>query len=362
MDQALVEPPRLSWGLIHRLLAYGPHFRTMTQDQVSAAWDFHQLDYRAFGDELRAIKRELDESRSEADFKHLRKIERWGRLCSAAGYATAWIVPNPISAFLISQGNFTRWTMVTHHVTHRGYDKTPGVPRRYTSKHYARGWRRFVDWLDWIVPDAWDFEHNVFHHYYTGEVTDPDLVERNVDFFRAWRLPIPIKAVVIAFFMCTWKLLYYAPSTIWILQRVRARNQKAKALQGKLRSVVPDDHRPVETLHLLLPINPAGREFWCRAILPYGLVRFVLTPLLFLPIGYGGAIVRADQRADGRGIHQHSHVPDDRAKPCGKRPLSLFDNRHESKRVLRSSDCWLLELSLRKRSERFHARLAELPN
>ena len=156
MDQALVEPPRLSWASIHRLLAYGPHFRTMTQDQVSAACDFHHLDYRAFGDELQAIKRELDASRSEADFRHLRKIERWGRLCSVAGYATAWIVPNPISAFLISQGNFTRWTMVTHHVTHRGYDKTPGVPRRYTSKHFARGWRRFVDWLDWIVPDAWD--------------------------------------------------------------------------------------------------------------------------------------------------------------------------------------------------------------
>jgi fatty acid desaturase len=262
----------------------------MTQDQPFAVQHFNHLDYRSFGDELQEIKRELDADRSEADFRHLRKIERWGRLCTVVGYATAWILPNPISAFLISQGNFTRWTMVTHHVTHRGYDKTPGVPRRYTSKHFAHGWRRFVDWLDWIVPDAWDYEHNVFHHYYTGEVTDPDLVERNVDFFRAWRLPIPIKALVIAFFMCTWKLLYYAPNTIWILQQVRARQQREKAAQGKLRSVVPGDHRPVKTLQLLLPISREGCEFWRRAVLPYGLVRFVLTPLLFLPVGLWAAM------------------------------------------------------------------------
>jgi fatty acid desaturase len=261
----------------------------MTQEQATAL-NFNHLDYRAFGDELKKIRRDLDASRSEADFKHLRKIERWGRLCTVAGYATAWMMPNPISAFLISQGNFTRWTMVAHHVTHRGYDKTPGVPRRYTSKHFARRWRRFVDWLDWIVPDAWDYEHNVFHHYYTGEVTDPDLVERNVDFFRTWRAPLPIKAVVIAFFMCTWKLIYYAPNTIWILQQVRAREQRARYEQGKLREVVPDDHRPVTTLRLLLPISSEGREFWRRSVLPYGMARFVLTPLLFVPLGTWAAI------------------------------------------------------------------------
>ena len=261
----------------------------MTQNQPTLL-HFNHVDYRAFGDDLKAIRRDLDAGRSESDFEHLRKIERWGRLCTVAGYATAWIVPNPISALLISQGNFTRWTMIAHHVTHRGYDKTPGTPPRYQSKHFARGWRRFIDWLDWIVPDAWDYEHNVFHHYYTGEVTDPDLVERNVDFFRTWRVPIPVKAVVIAFFMCTWKLLYYAPNTIWILQQVRARKQKARSDQGKMREVIPDDHQPVTTLRLLLPIAAEGREFWRRSVLPYGIVRFVVTPLLFLPLGNWAAV------------------------------------------------------------------------
>ncbi len=200
----------------------------MTNEKQPVARNFSHLDYRAIGTELKQIRAELDANRSDADFAHLRKIERWGRLCTVAGFATAWIVPNPISAFLISQGNFTRWTMITHHVTHRGYDKTPGIPARYTSQVFARGWRRYVDWLDWIVPAAWDYEHNIFHHYYTGEVTDPDLVERNVDFFREWDLPRPIKALVILFFMCTWKLIYYAPNTIWILQQVRRGNKNRK--------------------------------------------------------------------------------------------------------------------------------------
>jgi fatty acid desaturase len=246
---------------------------------------FDHLDYGALGAELKKIRQELDASRGQADVKHLRKIEYWGRACTWLGFATAWLVPNPISAWLISQGNFTRWTMLAHHVMHRGYDKIPGIPPRYKSQVFARGWRRFIDWLDWMVPEAWDHEHNVFHHYYTGELTDPDLVERNVDFFREWRAPIPIKMVVIIFFMCTWKLLYYAPNTLWILLRMRERQRQDRSAQGKLRAVIPSSHRPVNTLWLLLPISTAGRTFWWRSVLPYGLVRFVVTPALFWPLG-----------------------------------------------------------------------------
>lgn len=246
---------------------------------------FDHLDLEGLGSELKAVRRNLDDNREESDVRHLKKIVIWGRLCSLFGLASAWIVPNPISALLMSQGSFTRWTMVAHHVMHRGYDKIPGIPRQYTSHHFARGWRRFIDWFDWILPDAWDHEHNVFHHYYTGELTDPDLVERNVDFFRNWRAPIAIKAVVILFFMCTWKLLYYAPNTSWILHQVQARRQKERAEQGRLRSIIPDNHRPVTTLWLLLPFRAASREFWRRSVLPYGMVRFVLTPLMFLPLG-----------------------------------------------------------------------------
>ena len=35
---------------------------------------------------------------------------------------------------------------------------------------------RYLDWLDWMLPEAWVFEHNVLHHSHTGEDADPDLL------------------------------------------------------------------------------------------------------------------------------------------------------------------------------------------
>ena len=37
------------------------------------------------------------------------------------------------------------------------------------------------DWFDWMLPEAWNVEHNNLHHYRTGEPGDPDLVERNLE-------------------------------------------------------------------------------------------------------------------------------------------------------------------------------------
>ena len=44
--------------------------------------------------------------------------------------------------------------MMAHHATHRGYDRVPGVPGRYTARHFASGWRRLLDWPDWIHPES----------------------------------------------------------------------------------------------------------------------------------------------------------------------------------------------------------------
>ena len=49
------------------------------------------IDYAAFARDLSALRAEIEPEIGEADFRHLRKMERWGRLCTAAGYATAWI-------------------------------------------------------------------------------------------------------------------------------------------------------------------------------------------------------------------------------------------------------------------------------
>ncbi len=173
------------------------------------------------------------------------------------GLATAWLAPNPVSVVLISQGRLARWSMVAHHTSHRGYDQVPGVEHVETSKGFAKGLRRAIDWLDWIDPEAWHHEHDLQHHYRLGEDADPDLLEKNLDWLRDSSLPRPIRWLVVSFFVLTWKWSYYAPNTL-------------RQLLGEERSLAS------------MFVHP---KFWTRCILPFGLVHFVLLPLLFAPLG-----------------------------------------------------------------------------
>ncbi len=239
---------------------------------------FPALDVEAFDRDLSALRAELGAAFAPEDLAHLRKMERWGRACSLLGYATAWLFPNPVSALLLAQGSTARWTMMAHHATHRGYDRVPGVPGRYTGRGFATGWRRFIDWLDWIHPDAWRHEHNVLHHQRTGEpVADPDLVEVNTGWLRDSPRPLWVKYALVAFFACTWKLTYYAPNTFQEWRRAERR-----------RAGGPEepDSRLIEAFN---PLHPEGRAFWRACLLPYAGVRFLLLPLLFAPLGLWAA-------------------------------------------------------------------------
>src|SRR5438128_843817 len=121
--------------------------------------EWSRIDLQRFGAEVDQLRAEIDAELGSDDLRHLKKMEWWGRVCTAAGYATAWLCFNPLSAFALSLANFIRWAVMAHHTLHRGYDRVPGVPRRCTSRGFARGWRRFVDWLDWMPPEAWRHEH-----------------------------------------------------------------------------------------------------------------------------------------------------------------------------------------------------------
>lgn len=245
---------------------------TLSTDTDPQELKLSNLDFAQFAQGIEAIKERAYSSLSEADFKHLKKIETYGRLSSLLGYATVWMAINPLSAFLISLGQFTRW-LLTHHITHRGYDRVPGVPQRYTSKGFAKGWRRYVDWFDWMLPAAWDYEHNYLHHYHTGEDQDPDLVERHTEFLRSLPLPKFLKYIFVLLAGLTWKYTYYAPNTMSVLD--------------------PDNQKRLKAEHILFITiknifqfsNAHVRRLWTRCYLPYGLTHFVLIPALFLPLG-----------------------------------------------------------------------------
>ncbi len=213
-----------------------------------------------FAAELKALRKELEASLGEEDLAHLRKIERVGKVATAIGFATAPFGPNPVSMIALALGRGTRWILM-HHVGHRGYDKVPGVPPKYTSKVFARGKRRHLDWHDWMIPEAWIYEHNVLHHSHTGEEKDPDLVERNTDWLRSEKIPKWFRYGMVAALSVSWKFSYYAPNT---LEEWMSRGRRAG-----------DHGLPKGFVKTLL-----GR---CYA--PYGIMQFGVIPLLFLPLG-----------------------------------------------------------------------------
>ncbi len=234
--------------------------------------------------DLAGISAAIDRRKAEAhanigpaDFTHLKRIERYGRLATFLGYATAWIIPNPLSAFLLSLGQFTRW-LLAHHILHRGYDRVPGIPRRYTSQVFARGWRRYIDWFDWLLPEAWDHEHNILHHYHTGEDGDPDVAERHLEFLRSLRIPVVFKYAIVAIVACTWKIIYYAPNSLAVMHHDGGRRSKQLSIAVLSVGNVFNFRRP------------AVRQLWLRCYAPYATWHFVVVPALFLPLGSSAAL------------------------------------------------------------------------
>lgn len=213
------------------------------------------IDIEGFYREVRELRRELYASLGPDDLVHLQKIERWGRVATAVGLATCWMGPNPVSIGALALGRSTRWLLM-HHIGHRGYDRVPGVPPRYTSAKFARGLRRFVDWPDWMTPEAWTHEHNVMHHSHTGEDADPDLIERNTEWLHG--LARPSRYALLALLGATWRASYYAEATMsaWLSRHGE------KPTPAELR-----------------------RALITRCWLPYAAFQLGALPLLFAPLG-----------------------------------------------------------------------------
>jgi fatty acid desaturase len=77
----------------------------------------------------------------------------------------------------------------------------------------------------------------------------------------------------------TWKVTYYAPNTLQVLERKRRRQAGD---EGSMRS---DARGPETTLEAFDPRTREGRELWWRSLLPYALGRFVALPAAFAPLG-----------------------------------------------------------------------------
>ena len=251
------------------------------------------FDLAAFGSDVKALGADLRRNEGEADEAHFRKIRRWSDACGLLGVATLPLPINPLTIVALSTWTYSRWAMVAHHTCHGGYDRLTDESSPYKGMRFALGGplRRARDWLDWMLPEAWNLEHNVLHHYKLGEAGDPDLVERNLGFVRQWRGPIALKYAFVLIMSGVWKWVYYSPNTYKQLKL----SEHAKTHGGALPEVDGFDPDAALTLGKLM-LRPQTRgglfsplEYFATVLAPVVTFRFLLlpAPLLLLPGGVG---------------------------------------------------------------------------
>ncbi len=184
------------------------------QLQTGDEW-IPDFDLKAFTKEIRDLGNKLEKEQGDADVRHLNKIIGWSNMCALVGFLTMGFSINLVSIVALSTWTFSRWTMIAHHTCHGGYDKCHPNKNRWHRFKFAIGslWRRMCDWFDWMMPEAWNVEHNNRHHYNLSEIEDPDLVENNLRDLREMNAPLVFKYMYVAVAACTWKWLYYSPNT-----------------------------------------------------------------------------------------------------------------------------------------------------
>lgn len=270
-----------------------------TQLSDESAW-VKNLDYDAFARDVNKLGKQLKKEQGVEDVEHLNKILRWRDIAAIAGITTMWMSPNPLSVLALSTWTYASWTMVAHHTCHGGYNRVDAG--KFNSRGFAIGsWKkRIEDWCDWMMPEAWNIEHNRLHHYHLGEEQDPDLVQRNLEFLREMKIPMPLKYAVVGGLIPIWKWFYYAPNTFKELQIAKWK---------KAGKTLPKDFKAEDAItvsNMLFPQNSVQRAaskvadpkvFFSTVLAPFFVSRFLLlpAPLLLVPqIGaslFGNAII-----------------------------------------------------------------------
>jgi fatty acid desaturase len=237
-------------------------------------FDKSKFDKKIFEKELNDLAKQIREEECDDDMTHLNQIINWTNIFGLIGLFTCWYSISIIPIICISTYTFAKWTIIGHHTCHGGYDKV-GKGTKYNRFIYGLKWRRFIDWFDWFLPEAWNIEHNNRHHYHLGEVLDPDLVENNMNYVRNSKIPIFIKYLFILVLMLTWKYIYYASNTYKELCIHKYEKQTGTNIINE---------RQISLIYTSLIISKywySFRDFFFNTIGPYFIFRFILLPLIF---------------------------------------------------------------------------------
>merc|ERR1719478_1341474 len=133
------------------------------------------------------------------------------------------------------------------------------------------------------MVEAWNVEHNQLHHYHLGEVSDPDLVEHNMEYLRTLDAPMAVKYAACVFMAFTWKWWYYAPNTF---KQLKANERRRKGIPQPGSVTAPQTFDFGWLIGMGDHTHFSGTEFLVRCLGPYFVQRFVIAPFPFLLIGY----------------------------------------------------------------------------
>jgi len=246
------------------------------------AW-LKDFDLKAFTNDIKALGKTLEKNQGPADVAHLNKIVMWSNLFALVGLATMGSfegLARAVPVVCLSTWTFSRWTMIAHHTCHGGYDKVHPNKGRWNRFKFAVGglWNRLCDWFDWMMPEAWNIEHNNRHHYCLSEMDDPDLVENNLESIRKLNVSLPTKYLIVFINMLTWKWAYYAPNTYKELKLAGMRRRGEK---------IPAHVNPTDALTIRVLLSGESYfyslwEFISVVVGPYLLIHFFLMPLPLL--------------------------------------------------------------------------------
>jgi len=133
-----------------------------SKDLVESDKWLTKFDFAGFAEEIKVLGKKLESAQGPADVAHLNKMILWSNSFAAFGLLTMGWGVNPITVMCLSLYTFSRWTMIAHHVCHGGYEKCHPDKTRWSRFKFGIGtfWRRFNDWFDWMMPEAWNVEHN----------------------------------------------------------------------------------------------------------------------------------------------------------------------------------------------------------
>lgn len=158
-----------SAGALHCVASASLVGSSIEESDVQLAPWRQNLDLKAWGADMRAIEQDALHNTGADDLKHLQKMRIWYSVMYFAGVSASGFCQlpcNPLSAILMSTAICMRWTMIGHHTCHGGYNALVNPDDRFHRSNFAKGAvRRALDWCDWMLPEAWDVEHNYMHHY-----------------------------------------------------------------------------------------------------------------------------------------------------------------------------------------------------